>query len=144
MPATAEQAWRVSAIVLGSLPVGATLFAVVVLWLRRGEPAGDVGILTVVWLIQALAEAVAITYLWNQLVKPHIPTSGFATEPNMLTLNRLQTGLIVCMALVEGLAVFGIIIHLIGGPVLLPIISVMLAWTGWIVFRPRRSWYGLR
>ena len=144
VPTTPEEAWRTSAVILGMLPVTATLFALIALWFRGGEPAGEVGILIWVWLIQAFAEAVAIVFLWNRAVKPHIPASGFASEPDLPTLGRLTTGLIICMALVEGLALFGIIIHLIGGTVMLALISVILVWTGWLVLRPRRSWYGLR
>jgi len=144
VPTTPERAWQTSAVILGMLPVTATLFALIALWLRGGEPTGDVGILTWVWLIQAFAEAVAIVFLWNRAVKPHIPASGFASDPDLLTLGSLTTGLIICMAMVEGLALFGIIIHLIGGTVILALISVILVWTGWFVCRPRRSWYGLR
>lgn len=57
---------------------------------------------------------------------------------------QLDTGLIVCMPLTEGLALFGIFIYFIDGPWWLALASVAVSWGAFAVAWPRRGWYGLR
>jgi hypothetical protein len=62
----------------------------------------------------------------------------------MSSLASLQTGLIVCMALAEGLGLFGVVIHFLGGPSWMAVVSVAIAWAALAIVWPRRAWYGLR
>lgn len=82
--------------------------------------------------------------LWKRLVNPRLPASGFASDPAMDDLASLQTGLIICMALAEGLGLFGVLKYFLGGPLWIAIASVPASWGTLLVVWPRRGWYGLR
>jgi hypothetical protein len=147
-PGTPEAAWRTALILMVSLPIGVTLLAAIGLWLGTTEPrtaAMDTTPLTLAWVVLTLATSVAAVIAWQRMVNPHVPSSGFrADPPSDDELGRLQTGLIVCMALVEGAALFGGVLLILGAGPVPALVGVILIWTAFLVLRPRRGWYGLR
>lgn len=144
-PATPAEARNVQAIILSSLPVGVTLFAAVGLWVTRNGQAGDPGPLLTAWLIGTAATLLAAVLVWQRLVRPHLPQSGRQpARVSMDTIGRFQTGQIICMALIEGMALFGGVILIISGTAMPALVGVALAWGALIVLWPRREWYGLR
>lgn len=144
-PTTPEQARNTQAIILTSLPIGVTLFAVVGLWVTRDGQPGDPGPLLTVWMIGTATALVAAVVVWQRLVQPHLPRAGRPpAQVSMEAIGRFQTGQIVCMALVEGMALFGGVILIISGAAVPALVGVALAWGALIVLWPRREWYGLR
>lgn len=144
-PSTPEEARNTQAIILTSLPVGVTLFAAVGLWVTRDGPPGDSGPLLTLWMIGTAAALVAAVVVWQRLVQPHLPRAGRQpAEVSMETIGRFQTGQIICMALVEGMGLFGGVILIISGAAMPALVGVALAWGALIALWPRREWYGLR
>lgn len=147
-PGTSEAAWRTALILMVSLPIGVTLLAAIGLWLGTTEPraaAVDTAPLTLAWVAVTLATSVAAVIAWQRMVKPLVPSSGFrADPPSADELGRLQTGLIVCMALVEGAALFGGVLLILGAGPVPALVGVIVIWTAFLALRPRRGWYGLR
>lgn len=147
-PGTSEAAWRTALVLMVSLPIGVTLLAAIGLWLGTTEPrtaAVDTASLTLAWVVVTLTTSVAAVIAWQRMVKPLVPSSGFrADAPSADELGRLQTGLIVCMALVEGAALFGGVLLILGAGPAPALVGVILIWTAFLALRPRRGWYGLR
>lgn len=144
-PSTPEEARNTQAIILTSLPVGVTLFAAVGLWVTRNGPPGDPGPLLTVWMIGTAATLVAALVAWRRLVQPHLPRAGRQpAEVSMEAIGRFQTGQIVCMALVEGMGLFGGVVLIISGVAMPALVGVALAWGALVFVWPRRGWYGLR
>lgn len=144
-PSTPQEARNTQAIILTSLPVGVTLFAAVGFWVTRNGQPGDSSPLLTVWMIGTAAALVAAVVVWQRLVQPHLPRAGRQpARVSMETIGRFQTGQIICMALVEGMALFGGVILIISGAALPALVGVALAWGALIVLWPRREWYGLR
>jgi hypothetical protein len=147
-PDTPEAAWRTALILMVSLPIGVTLLAAVGLWLSTTQPrnaAMDTAPLTLAWVVLTLATSIAAFIAWLRMVRPLLPSSGFrADSPSDGELGRLQTGLIVCMALVEGAALFGGVLLILGAGPVPALVGVILIWTAFLALRPRRGWYGLR
>ena len=144
-PSTPEEARKIQAIILTSLPVGVTLFAAVGLWVMRDGQPGDPGPLLTVWMIGTAVTLVAAVVVWQRLVQPHLPRAGrHPAGVSMETIGRFQTGQIICMALVEGMALFGGVILIISGVAMPALVGVALAWGALVVLWPRREWYGLR
>ena len=147
-PGTPDAAWRTTLILMVSLPIGVTLLAAVGLWLGTTEPrptAMDTAPLTIAWVVLTLATSIAAAMAWQRMVRPLVPSSGFrADPPSTDELGRLQTGLILCMALVEGAALFGGVLLILGAGPVPALVGVILIWTAFLALRPRRGWYGLR
>jgi hypothetical protein len=144
-PSTPEEARNTQAIILTSLPVGVTLFAVVGLWIRRNGHVSDPGPLLAVWLIGTIATLLAAVIVWQRLVRPHLAQAGRdPTGISLDTIGRFQTGQIICMALIEGMALFGGVILIISGTATPALFGVALAWVALVILWPRREWYGLR
>ena len=147
-PDAPEGAWRTALILMVSLPIGVTLLAAVGLWLGTTEPrtaAMDTAPLELAWVVLTLATSIAAVIAWRRMVRPLVPSSGFrADPPSENDLGRLQTGLIVCMALIEGAALFGGVLLILGAGPAPALAGVILIWTAFLALRPRRGWYGLR
>lgn len=144
-PSTPEEAWKTQAIILASLPLGVTLFAIVGLWLTRDGAGSDPGVLLPVWVAMAVASVLAAFLLWQRMVRPHLPPTGQRGEPPSLeVIGRFQTGLIVCMALIEGVALFGGVILIVSGEPGPALAGVAMIWIALALLWPRRGWYGLR
>lgn len=62
----------------------------------------------------------------------------------MDAIGRFQTGQIIFMALVEGMALFGGVILILSGMSMPALIGVAMAWGALAIAWPRREWYGLR
>lgn len=145
--AVVEQAWRTSLVILVSLPIGVTLLAAVGLWLNARNPGEgtEAAPLVWIWLFLTVATSGAALVMWRRLVQPHLPVSGVRGEPaSAEEVGRMQTGLVVCMALVEGAALFGGVLLIIGAGPLPALVGVIVTWTAFFLLRPRRAWYGLR
>ena len=143
-PSTPAEARRTQMIILASLPLGVTLFAAVGLWVTRGGTASDPGPLVAIWTIGLVSALVAASIAWQRMVRPHLPASRPRGQPvTMDEIGRFQTGLIICMALVEGIAMFGGVILILSGVSTPAVVGVALAWGALVVLWPRREWYGL-
>lgn len=144
-PSTPMEARKVQAIVLTSLPVGVTLFAAVGLWVSRETPVTEPGPLLTVWFIGTVIATIAAIVVWQRMVRPSLPLGGQrADPPRMDVIGRLHTGQIICMALIEGMALFGGVILILTGMALPALVGVVMTWTALAVLWPRRGWYGLR
>jgi len=144
-PSTPREARQAQVIILTALPLGVTLFALVGLWVTREGVPGDPGPLLAVWGFATVAAVVAAFIVWQRMVKPHLPVSGRRAEPpSMEEIGRFQTGQIVAMALIEGVALFGGVILIIAGRALPALVGVVMIWTALALLWPRRAWYGLR
>jgi F0F1-type ATP synthase membrane subunit c/vacuolar-type H+-ATPase subunit K len=144
-PATFAATKRQSLIlILISLPLGVSMFAGVAFGLRLGEGASTEAPLTEIWMVWTAVSLFLAFVIWQRLVRLHVPAAGFQGDPEPSSLNRLQTGLIICMAVVEGTALFGIIVYILGGGLLPAVASVAMIWTALFILWPRRGWYGLR
>lgn len=147
-PGVPEAAWRTALILMVSLPIGVTVLAVVGLWLSATEPRTanvDSGSLTLAWLVLTLGTTMAAVVVWQRMVRPLVPLSGFRADPPAVAeIGRLQTGLVVCMALVEGAALLGGVLLILGAGPVPALVGVILIWTAFLLLRPRRGWYGLR
>lgn len=142
-PTSAEEAWKTSSIILVSLPLGVTLFAAVVLLVVRPEPAAGPSFWEALWAGYAFLAVVGVVVLWRRAVRPHLP-SPRTRAAGEAPYGRIQTGLIICMAIVEGTALFGVVTVFLGADRAVAVASVALVWIAWFVMRPRREWYGLR
>lgn len=142
--AAASAARNSTAMILASLPTGVTLFALVTFWVRQTEPMSAMSNLATVWLVVTIASIGAAVVVWQRLVRPLIPASGHRSDATKEEMSRLQTGLIICMAVLEGAALLGVLTHFLGGGPLPSVASVALMWGGLLVLWPRRGWYGLR
>ncbi len=145
--AGAEAARKVAMIILAALVLGVTLFAAIALWLPAGAEGGtaELDIMVRAWIATVVVTAIGSVVVWRRMVAPLLPATGQRAEPpSPDVLRRLQTGLVVCMALIEGGALFGVVITLIGGGAMPAVIGVLLMWSALAFFWPRRAWYGLR
>lgn len=143
-PSTPAEARRTQTIILASLPLGVSLFAAVGLWVTRAGTASDPGPLVAIWMIGLVSALVAALIAWHRMVRPHLPASRRRGQTvTMDEIGRFQTGLIVCMALIEGIALFGGVILILSGVSTPALIGVALAWGALAVLWPRREWYGL-
>ncbi|MGI9039389.1 MAG: hypothetical protein ACR2GQ_11070 [Gemmatimonadota bacterium] len=140
----AKTARQTTAIILAAMPMGVTLFALVTWWIRRGEPTMDPGLMQVIWLAMAVTVVVAAAVVWRRLVQPELPAGGHTADVSGERLGRLQTGLIICMALIEGAALFGVITWFIGGSPVPAAASVVMMWAALLAMWPRPGWYGIR
>ncbi len=131
-------------LILTSLPLGVSLFAAIAYALRLGERSSSTAPLTEIWAVGTVVSLLLAFIIWGRLVRLHLPAAGFEGDPEPATLNQLQTGLIICMALVEGMALFGIIVYILGGGLLPAVTGVVMIWTVLFLLWPRRGWYGLR
>lgn len=144
-PSTPAQAWKTQAIILTSLPMGVTLFALVGLFLRPDVESTVAGTLVTVWLVGVLASLLGAALVWRRMVRPHLPVAGQrGTAPSMDEIGRFQTGQIVAMALIEGVALLGGVIQVIAGLALPALVGVAMTWAALLVMWPRKGWYGLR
>lgn len=138
---------KVAMIIMAALPLGVTLFAGIALWLEpAGDPGGvETGLLVRVWLATVVLAVIGAVIAWRRMVAPLLPVAGRRAEaPPPEMLRRLQTGLIVCMALIEGAALFGCVVTWIGGGALPAVIGVLMMWSAFALLWPRPGWYGLR
>ena len=141
-PASAEEAWKTSSMILVSLPLGVTLFAAVVLLVVRPEPT-PASFWEALWIGYTLLALIGVVVLWRRTVRPYLPPPRTVADgtPNHA---QIQTGLIICMALVEGTALLGVVTVFLGADRAVAVASVALVWIAWFAMRPRREWFGLR
>lgn len=145
--AIAEASWRTTLLILVSLPLGVTTLVIVGLVLGAGSSAAEAeaDALVWVWAFLTVGTTAAAVAMWRRTVQPHLPASGVRAEPvGADVAGRLQTGLITCLALVEGAALFGGVLLILGAGPLPALLGVILIWTAFFLLRPRREWYGLR
>lgn len=147
-PRTPEAAWRTTLAVTASLPIGVSVLAAVGLWLRMTEaPTAtmDTAPLVFAWLALTIGATLAAWVVWQRMVRPLLPASGFRADPAPAdVVGRLQTGLVVCMALVEAAALLGGVLLILGAGPAPALVGMIVVWSAFLVFRPRRGWYGLR
>lgn len=143
-----EAAWRTATIVLVSLPLGVTMLVVVGLFLSLAEPmSGPPGspYLVWVWLLLTTVTAPAAFIVWQRMVRPHVPPTGIrGRPPTSDEMERIQTGSIISMALIEGAALLGGVLLILGAGPFPALVGLAIAWAAFFLLRPRRGWYGLR
>lgn len=141
-----EASRKVAMIIMAALPLGVTLFAGIALWVGAGgEDGGGLDVMVRVWIATVLVTVLGAVVAWRRMVRPLLPPTGQrAQPPSPGELRRLQTGLIVCMALIEGGALFGCVVTLVGGGALPAVSGVLLMWSALVFLWPRQGWYGLR
>lgn len=151
----AEDAFRVALIIWFALLGGVLAFAAIAfgLWQVGSVPMGrvDMGrdpaqVFLWVWLALALGSATASISFWRVKVAPLTDPrlGGAAPEPEPPTATRaseLQTGLIICWALLEGAALAAIVFFvLFGAPLLLGLgLAYLLISFG--LAAPKRDWF---
>jgi F0F1-type ATP synthase membrane subunit c/vacuolar-type H+-ATPase subunit K len=142
---TPDQALRVTRIIGLALAAGVTLFALVTWGLQRENATsgtGDASLFFTVWVAFAAASAVGATLFWRIRVAPILEGSPPAPGPAR-RIEALQTGLIICWALIEGAALFGVVVYLLFGNATAGAGAVALMWIALALTWPKREWFGV-
>lgn len=140
-PATAQ---RTATLISLSLAMGVTLYTGVSWFLhqqgtmeREADPQ-FAQILIYAWIGVTAVSAFASLWFWRNRVEPLI--SG--TEPLPLArLGELMSMHLVCIALIEGPALFGVTIYFLSGIIWPALVSVFLIWFVVLSTRPQTEWF---
>jgi F0F1-type ATP synthase membrane subunit c/vacuolar-type H+-ATPase subunit K len=144
-PISPEGAYRTSSLIAFALVLGATLYAIVALFLQRGAGHLSFDTMTTVWLAFSVATVAAARLLWARLVVPALPRMGWRTEPiSVRDAGRIQSGLIVIWGLLEGAALFGLVVYSVSGSYITLAGALAVLFIGLLATRPRRAFFGLR
>lgn len=143
-----EQALLVSRIIGGSMGMGVTLFAIVSWYTHQDavppDPPGDPAVVFNIMLVVAAAAVVAAIVLWRARVEPlvHPPSRAetAADEDWAVRWGRLQTGLVIIWALMEGASLFAVVVYFLYGITTAGVLGVLLIWTGLALTWPKREW----
>lgn len=148
-----EQALFVSRVIAGALVAGVTIFGVVA-WLMNTEsgparPDPALGAtLFYVWLGWAFVSAVGSMLFWRARVSPFLESadrSGTGTtgaEPDPVArASAMMSGMVVSWALIEGAALFGVVVYFLFGSGLAGTLGVLMMWAAAIVTWPKREWF---
>lgn len=138
---------RVSRIIAASLIGGVTFFAIIA-WLvvqESGPQASDPAagpVMLYAWAGVAFASLSAAAVLWRLKVSPLIEdprrgAPGAAAAHN----EALQTALIITWALLEGPALFGVVVYLLFGSDTAFGAGLLLVWLGIGLTFPRAGWF---
>lgn len=135
---------RTARVLHTALVAGPLAFALVALWLQRGMAAADFDadtqrLLRYVWMAAAVGSLLLALNLWRTRVAPHIEAiaGGETAEPPQ----ELLSGLILVWALIEGAALFGLVMYLVTGLSSVWIGSVVLILGNAVFGRPRTEWF---
>ena len=138
---------RVSRIIAASLIGGVTLFAIIA-WLvvqESGPQASDPAagpVMLYAWAGVAFASVSAAAVLWRLKVSPLIeePRRG-GPGASAAHDEALQTALIITWALLEGPALFGLVVYLLTAWIPAYAGGLLLGWLGIGLTFPRTAWY---
>lgn len=125
---------------------GVTTFAVVA-WLEGGGEAARpadahaAGTMLWAWAAAASAAIVAATALWRTRVAPLIESPRGAREDGPDGAAALQTGLVLVWAILEGAALFGVLVYYLFGTPLALAGGLLLVWLGIGITFPRSDWF---
>jgi hypothetical protein len=144
-PISPEGVYRTSSLIAFALVMGPTLYAIVALFLQHGAGHLSFDMMTIVWIAFTVATIAAARLLWGKLVEPALPRMGWRTEPiSVGDAGRIQSGLIVTWGLLEGSALFGLVVYSVAGSYITLAGALVVLFIGLLATRPRRAYFGLR
>lgn len=133
-------------LIAAALIGGVTVFAVVA-WVMvqadgpmSASPAGGADVMLYAWAAASLAAVAAAVVLWRLKVSPLLE-SPRSTEAAPGRDMELQTGLIMTWAILEGAALFGVVVYLLHGVLLPYAVGLLLVWLGIGLTFPRSGWF---
>lgn len=142
-PRSPEQAILLMRIIGASLGTGVTLFAFVSWFLHQQEnPISEFSYGSLAYngfLALAVLVALGATFLWRWRVAPLIEEPHQEADWQERAA-RIQTGLIVTWALVEGAALVGEVVYFLTGNGVAGVLGVVLIWGGIGMTWPKRDW----
>lgn len=140
----AAQALLTFRMIGASLGIGVTLFAFVS-WFRHqqqgpGDVAGDPALMFNLMLGVAVASVVAAIVLWRARVSPLIERPSPDRERRAAP-GEIQTNVVMVWALIEGAALFAVVVYFLYGSALAGLLGVALIWAALAATWPRREWF---
>jgi hypothetical protein len=144
-PSKEARAAQTTAFIIGlSLAIGVSVFAIIAFMMqdsgaapRSPEPEFN-RIMMYAWIgLSAVTVTAAVLY-WRARVEPLI--TGVQQYPNA-RMKELTSNLIICWALVESAALFGVTVYFLTGKLWIGITSEILIWAAFLSTRPRVEWY---
>ena len=136
----------VGRLIAGFMIGGITVFAIVA-WVlvQRSGPMGDpatADVLRMAWPPVALAAVAAAIVLWRARVTPLLARTPAPGQPDPDGHDSaLQTALIIHWALMEGPALFGLVVYLLTAWIPAYAGGLLLGWLGIGLTFPRTGWY---
>lgn len=133
-------------IIGASLGIGVTLFAFVS-WFRHqqqgpGDAAGDPALMFNLMLAVAVASVVAAILFWRARVSPLIDRPS--PDRERAAAGEIQTNVVIVWALIEGAALFAVVVYFLYGTTLAGALGVALIWASLAATWPRREWLAVR
>ena len=125
---------------------GVTTFAVVA-WVESGgegvRPGDAAAARTMLWAWAAAASAaiVVASVIWRRKVAPLIESPRGARGQGPRGVAALQTSLVAVWAVLEGAALFGVVVYYVFGPPLAVAGGLLLVWMGIGLTFPRSDWF---
>lgn len=142
-PRSPEQAILMMRIIGISLGTGVTLFAFVSWFLHQQESdmaAGiDPGLAFNGFLALFLIAGIGAIFVWRSRVAPVIQRPHQEAEWRARAA-AIQTGVIICWAILEGAALAGEVVYFLTGHALSGLLGVLLIWGGIGLSWPKREW----
>jgi hypothetical protein len=144
LPADRHRALRTMRAIGLAMAGAVTIFAAIALLLHRQSPppAANGSLMLYVWIAVATSLAAASMVWWRGNVVPLLDDAGH-TDPRSRAA-ALQTGLVVCWALVEAGALFGVAVYFLEGAGLAGALGVAMMWSALAVTWPRPEWLATR
>jgi hypothetical protein len=144
-PTEEARAVKSTALLIGlSLAIGVSLYAVVAYFMHRSgtAPRGanpEFGrIMIYAWIGLAAVTLTAAVLFWRARVEPLI--TGVQSYPGE-RMKELNTNLIICWALIESAALFGVTVYFLTNILWIGAASVVLIWGAVLSTRPKIEWY---
>lgn len=134
-------------IIGGSLGLGVTLFAFVAWFLHQqgptGDPAtrppGDPNLMFNIMLATAVAAVLTAIAFWRARVTPLIDRAD-PEHDWFERFARIQTQIIIVWALIEGPALFAVVLYYLHDMAIAGVLGVIMIWTGLALTWPKREW----
>jgi F0F1-type ATP synthase membrane subunit c/vacuolar-type H+-ATPase subunit K len=140
VPRSPEDALRAMRLIGLALGASTTLFFLVTWFIQQqgSSPAAGSTLIVYVWVAVATSLLAASMILWRGNVVPHIerPATGDWRD----RAGRIQSGLVISWALVEGAALFGVVVYFLSGAWLAGVLGVVMMWTAVLWTWPRAEW----
>ena len=127
-----------------SLALGVTMFAAVVWFIQQqvgAPPQNDpafVRLLIYLWIGVTAVTSFASLYVWRSRVEPLISSSEPLPAERVTELTSSQ---LICLGLIEGASLFGVVVYLLSGIMWPAIVGVSLIWFAVFATRPQLEWY---
>ena len=135
----------VSRMIAASLIAGVTVFALVAWFMvRQDGPRGNeaqASLMLYLWAALAFGAIMAAIVLWRVRIAPILESPASPAEDPVARSESLQSGLIIVWALLEGPALFGVVLYLLFGSTIPWGAGLLLVWLGIGLTFPRPGWY---